>query len=247
MPLKSILYTATLLASGIAIVKADVTQADVPLTNKSGLYADKQTPTRESDLFDRIDMDRDGKISQPEMVDYHMSAIVDVSLDEYEYVEDARIGEMTAAFEQLDKSQDGKLTRAEFVGISDMLEWYRERPVAYTVDYFVRLVRMDVDDLEGRAVDNLQGEDIGTIETIIAHKTDGQMYAMIDLSGTPLYRLGELPVDKVGIKLVDMMFMENDDAIVLTTKAEHDIRDLKQVEIDMNDFEEVKSLYRIGR
>lgn len=242
MPLKPLLYAATILAGGITAA-----QADVPMTNKSGLYANKETPTRESDLFDRIDLDNDGNVTQGELVDYHTSAVVHEPVDEYDYVEEANIGEISKTFGLLDENKNGLLTRAEFVGISEALEWSTKRPVAYNVNYYVRLTRMDVDDLEGETVGNLKGETIGAIEAIIENKTSGKMYAMIDLDGSPKYRPGEMPPDHVGIKLTDMMFMEEQKTFALTTKAESEIRDLEQIEIDMDNFEEVDTFYTASR
>lgn len=236
-------------AQMIAACLAATALAGAPAAMADGHKSKRMSKSsgKKTSLFDQIDTNDNGKLTRQELMMYHDNAVSAQDAHHFTHVEGASRSDITDYFRRLDSDSDGNLTQKEFSRMDREVRDQFAGPTYYTVSYYTMLNEKEDDYLEGRDVENLNGDSIGTVEEIVRMKSDGDLYALIDLDGAPFYRLVSYSPQLVGVKLDDMLFLSEDDALAMTTKGEDEIRDMDAKEVDRDDYEEVDKLWTMSR
>lgn len=112
-------------------------------------------------------------------------------------------------------------------------------PSYVTATYYMTVNKVDADELNGKPVNNLEGDRVGTIERIVRTRDDNNYYVMIDLDGTTFYTTRR-PV--AGVPLDDILLYDSGSSVFLSTRGEDHLRNAPAETIE--DFETVDTLYQ---
>lgn len=161
-------------------------------------------------------------------------------------------------FAALDRDNNGRISLTEFMNEAndpmaseqqDRMAGYWSNPTTLydpeylTLTYYFQTNPVDTDELEGMAIENLEGERVGRLERIVRDEQTNRNYAMIDLQGGEFYRQYSTERDTAGVPLGDLLFETRDDALLLSSRGEEYLRDAEARKIDFSDYEVVDTLY----
>jgi len=223
-------------------------------------------------VFEMADRNNDNQLSMAEYSALRMYTMRNSQVMGYR--SDSRASMMPTlqtSFRQLDMSSDGSLSLEEFMNASRIMTAAKamdkrdaamnnraaamsapipyaspqvEAPDYVTATYYLSVNKVDTDQLKGKEVVNLDGEKVGTIESIIRAKDSGKYYAMMDLRGAPRRTsTGMTQRDRAGVPLDDVLLSTAGDQLLLSTLGEEALRedDAKLVK----NFEVVETLYTL--
>ncbi len=178
--------------------------------------------------FASLDLNRDGKLSQEEFQSLAANA-------------HSNMNRSTA------QNTTGQTTTAQNTTAmnNQSSEWQSWQPDYVTVTYYLMRNPVDTESLEGQTVTNLKGDKVGEIDRIIRDKDSGKHYAMIDIRGTPMYRINTgSRRDEAGVPLDDLLWDTSKDALFVSARGDEWLREADAHVVE--NFETVDRLY-MGR
>ena len=209
-------------------------------------------------VFNAADLDRDGKMSSREY------SLLRSGLIDSRWVRDYRgndydrmVPTIVRSFAQLDRDNDATISRTEFMNVAndpafrqwaatsaDRWDW---APEYMTVTYYLTVNPVDADSFAHRPVVNLDGEHIGTIQSIARHDESGEHYALIRvrdtvMDPTPSQFRGGL----IGVPLDEVLLSESGSSLMLSQRGEqYFLGNDDMPRVDLETLEEVETLYSV--